>query len=394
MRCIPVEEGTVRGVASRPGGVGWRLASSFEVVKLTSERIDLVEIHPSTISRGTMYGSTNAVVSVEHRGIVGLGEMAASDVMSDVTSDSSESAVASVASVASVAEWQVLLADLAPTDTQRTEQILGPVGRQDSALRAALDMACWDWVGKRAELPVWRLLGIDRDRCVPTSLSIGMDSVDVIRAKVPEILARTGARAVKVELGSPEGFEADQDMFVAAQEAATAAGFKPSWRVDANGGWHALVAQEMIPWLADRGVTYVEQPLAEGDEDALLGLYRNAELPIFADESIHTAADVACFADRIHGVNLKLMKCGGISGALPIIHTARAHGLAVTIGCMGESSLAISAGAALGGLADHLDLDSHLNLRHDPFAGATLIDGRVVPNDLPGLGVRRVALPR
>ncbi len=359
-----------------------RNGSKFWAVKLSSERIDLVKIHPLTISRGTIYGSTNVLVTVEHEGIFGLGEMAPSD----VTGDTSESAEAAVA------EWNVALVDLAPTELQRTEQILGLVGRQGSAMRAALDMACWDWMGKRADLPVWRLLGMDRDRAVPTSLTIGMDSVEVIRAKVPEILARTGAKVLKVKLGSPEGFEADQAMFAAAQEAATAAGFRPSWRVDANGGWHALVAQEMIPWLADRGVSYVEQPLAEGDEDALVGLYRNSELPIFADESIRNAADVACFADRIHGVNLKLMKCGGISGALPIIHTARAHGLQVMIGCMGESSLAISAGAALGGLADHLDLDSHLNLRNDPFVGAALVDGRVVPNDLPGLGVvRRVA---
>ena len=306
-----------------------------------------------------------------------MGEMAPSDVTGD-TSESGE---------ASIEDWNVRLASLAPTDLQRIERVLGPVGRSGSAIRAALDMACWDWIGKRADMSLWRLLGIDRDRAVPTSLTIGMDAVDVIRAKVPEILARTGARVLKVKLGSPNGFEADQAMFAAAQEAAAGAGFAPSWRVDANGGWHALVAQEMIPWLADRGVTYVEQPLAEGDEDALVGLYRNSELPIFADESIHNAADVACFADRIHGVNLKLMKCGGISGALPIIHTARAHGLSVMIGCMGESSLAISAAAALGGLADHLDLDSHLNLRNDPFVGAPWIDGRVLAADGPGLGV-------
>ena len=352
-------------------------------MKLSCVRVDLEKIHPLTISRGTIYGSTNLIVSVSHEGgeggegIVGMGEMAPSDVTGD-TPESGE---------ASIDDWNVRLASLAPTDLQRIEGVLGPVGRLGSAMRAALDMACWDWIGKRAGLPVWRLLGIDRDRAVPTSLTIGMDAVDVIRAKVPEILGRTGARVLKVKLGSPDGFEADQAMFAAAQEAAAGAGFAPSWRVDANGGWHALVAQEMIPWLADRGVTYVEQPLAEGDEDALVGLYRNSELPIFADESIHNAADVACFADRIHGVNLKLMKCGGISGAFPIIHTARAHGLSVMIGCMGESSLAISAAAALGGLADHLDLDSHLNLRNDPFVGASLIDGRVLAADGPGLGV-------
>ena len=372
-------------------------------MRLSSKRIDLVKIHPLTSSRGTIYGSTNLVVSVEHEGhdgydgFVGLGEMAPSDTVSvaGVASDMSVAGSTSAASdpvelaEAAVAEWSVLLGALAPTELQRTAQILGPVGRGDAAVRAALDMACWDWMGKRAGLPTWQLLGVDRDRAVPTSLTIGMDSVDVIRAKVPEVLARTGARVLKVKLGSPEGFEADQAMFAAAQESAQAAGFRPSWRVDVDGGWHALVAQEMIAWLADRGVSSVEQPLAEGDEDALLGLYRNSELPIFADESIHNAADVACFADRIHGVSLKLMTCGGISGALAIIHTARAHGLSIAIGCVGgESSLAMSAAAALGGLADHLDVDSHLNLRNNPFVGAVLEDGRVLANDLPGLGVR------
>ncbi len=374
-------------------------------MRLSSKRIDLVKLHPLTSSRGTIHGSTNLVVSVEHHGhdgivrqvghdgIVGLGEMAPID-NTGATAVMGETGVTGVASdtlelaEAAVAGWNVLLGALAPTELQRMEQILGPVGRGDSAVRAALDMACWDWIGKHTGLPTWQLLGVDRDRAVPTSLTIGMDSVDVIRAKVPEVLAQTGARVLKVKLGSPEGFEADQAMFAAAQESAQAAGFRPSWRVDVDGGWHALVAQEMIPWLADRGVSSVEQPLAEGDEDALLGLYRNSELPIFAAESIHNAADVACFADRIHGVSLKLMRCGGISGALAIIHTARAHGLAVAIGCAGESSLAISAAAALGGLADQLDLDSHLNLRNDPFVGAVLVEGRVLANDLPGLGVR------
>lgn len=346
-------------------------------MKLSSVRVELEKIHPLTISRGTIYGSTNLIVSVIHEGIVGIGEMAPSDVTGD-TPESGE---------AQLEDWTTRLASLAPTDLQQLDEVLGPVGREGSAVRAALDMACWDWIGKRAGMPVWRLLGVDRDRAVPTSLTIGMDAVEVIRAKVPEILARTGAKVLKVKLGSPEGFEADREMFAAAQESAHNAGFAPSWRVDANGGWHSLVAQEMIPWLADRGVTYVEQPLAEGDENSLVGLYRNSELPIYADESIRNASDVVCFADRIHGVNLKLMKCGGISGALRIIHTARAHGLSVMIGCMGESSLAISAAAALGPLADHLDLDSHLNLRNDPFVGAPLIDGRVLAAVGPGLGV-------
>ena len=350
-------------------------------MQIATDRIVLTKRHPLTISRGTSAGSTNVVVSVEHDGMVGIGEMAPSE----VTEDSAESAESAIA------EWSARLVDVAPTELQRLESILGPVQRTGSAIRSAIDTACFDWIGKRANLPVWQLLGLDRSRIVPTSLTIGINPIDVIRDRVPEILTRTRARVLKVKLGQPEGLDADREMFVAVQEAArTVDVSEPAWRVDANCGWSLDNARVMVPWLAERGVTYVEQPLAEDDYDAQLSLFRSSELPIFGDESIHSAADVANLSDRLHGVNLKLMKCGGISGALRIINTARAHGLMVMIGCMGESSLAISAGAQIGALCDHIDLDSHLNLLNDPFEGATYIDGRVVPNERPGLGVRPV----
>lgn len=349
-------------------------------VRMTTERIVLTKRHPLTISRGTSAGSTNVLLSVEYDGIVGIGEMAPSE----VTGDSAESAEAAVSG------WTGPFESFAPTDFQKIEATLGPVPRNGSAVRAALDMACYDWLGKRADLPVWRLLGLDPSESVPTSLTVGINPLEIVRERVPEILIRTGAKVLKIKLGQPAGIGADQDMFVAVQEAArTVETPEPAWRVDANCGWSLSDAKVMIPWLADRGVTYVEQPLAEGDEESMLSLFRSSELPIFADESIHSAADVASLADRLHGVNLKLMKCGGISGALRIIHTARAHGLSVMIGCMGESSLAISAGSQIGSLCDHIDLDSHLNLMDDPFDGPFYIDGRVVPNDRPGLGVQR-----
>ncbi len=351
-------------------------------MRIETETIELTKRYPLTISRETITGATCVIVTVTHDGITGLGEMSPSD----VTGDTPETAVAFVD------QWRDALSGLAPFHMQRISEMFGPLGN-GSAIRAAIDMACYDWLGKRAGLSVWQLLGVDRDRCVPTSLTIGINPVDVVEQRTEEVLVRTGARVLKVKLGQPGGYEADQDMFEAARrgarKAVAATGVAPQWRVDANGGWKLDVAQKMIPWLADRMVTYVEQPLAEGDEDNLRSLFMHSELPIFADESIRTSSDVADLADRIHGVNLKLMKCGGISGALAIIHTARAHGLQLMIGCMGESSLAISAGAAIGGLVDHLDLDSHLNLVYDPFVGADFIDGRVVPNDRPGLGVER-----
>ena len=304
---------------------------------------------------------------------------------SEVTQDSAESAEAALA------EWSPLLEPLAPTDLQKIEMLLGPVGRTGSAVRAALDMACYDWLGRKAGLPVWRILGLDPTIVVPTSLTIGINPIEVINERVPEILSRTRARVLKVKLGQSAGIEADQTMFDAVQLAAKSVDVpEPAWRVDANCGWSLDDAKTMVPWLADRGVTYVEQPLGEHETDAMLSLFRSSELPIYGDECIHSAGDVASLADRLHGVNLKLMKCGGISGALRIINTAKAHGLSVMIGCMGESSLAISAGAQLGSLCDHIDLDSHLNLLNDPFDATTYIDGRVQPNDRPGLGAIRL----
>src|SRR5205085_512116 len=150
-------------------------------------------------------------------------------------------------------------------------------------------------------------------------------------------------------------------------------------------------ARAMIRWLAERGVEYVEQPLAMGLESVLRELFTDSPIPIFADESCRVAADLPGLVGKVHGINLKLMKSGGIREGLRVIHAARACGLKVMMGCMSESSLAIAASAHLSPLADHLDLDSHLNLLPDPFAGAEYLGGRVVPNDLPGLGVRRIA---
>jgi muconate cycloisomerase len=130
----------------------------------------------------------------------------------------------------------------------------------------------------------------------------------------------------------------------------------------------------------------VEQPLVEGSEGELPRVFEGRPLPIFVDESCRFSSDVAKVAASVDGVNLKLMKCGGITEALRIVATARAHGLKTMIGCMSESSVAISAGAAMGALFDHIDLDSHLNLNPDPASGAPLVDGCLSPLEAPGHG--------
>ena len=347
-------------------------------MRLSTSRITLTKRHALTISRGTIAGSTNVIVEVAADGLVGLGEMAPSDVTRD-SADTAED---------TILDWAEGLADVQPWERQRVRSVVGDAPH-GSAVRAALDCALYDWVGKRAGLPVWQLLGGDSTRIVPTSLTVGINPPALIREIVPEIIVRTGARVLKVKLGQPAGIEADQAMFAAAQEAVATLARPLLWRVDANGGWDVGEALAMMTWLAARGVELVEQPLADGAEAELPALYGRAPMPIIADESVRTSADVAALAGRVHGVNLKLMKCGGIDEALRIIHTARAHGMTVMIGCMGESSLAIGAGAQLASFVDYLDLDSHLNLIDDPFEGVSLTEGVVRPSARPGLGTQR-----
>jgi L-alanine-DL-glutamate epimerase-like enolase superfamily enzyme len=143
----------------------------------------------------------------------------------------------------------------------------------------------------------------------------------------------------------------------------------------------------MCSWLASQGVRHVEQPLAAGQEENLPMLYERSPLPIFVDESCFTSCDIPRLADRVHGINIKLMKSGGLTEAMRMVHTARACGLQVMFGCYSDSTLANTAASQLSPLADYLDLDSHLNLVDDPFTGATVQNGCLIPNDLPGLGV-------
>lgn len=332
---------------------------------------------PLTISRGTTAQTTNLWLRIETDGIEGWGE--ASPFSIGTYRETTETLLDAAQQVAT------LLEPLHPLQRQQVEQLLEKHG-VPRALRAAVDIALHDWLGKATGLPLWKLWGLERERIVPTSVTIGINPPDVARQRVRDWLALTGAKALKVKLGSPEGIEADKAMFDAVREEAPA---DVALRVDANGGWSLRDAVVMCRWLAERGVEYVEQPLPKGMEDALPELYRQSPLPLFVDESCFTSADVVRLADRVHGVNLKMMKCAGLSEAMRTVHTARACGLQVMFGCYSDSSLAITAAAHLSPLADHLDLDSHLNLLDDPFIGATLQDGRIIPNDLPGLGVRR-----
>ncbi len=327
-----------------------------------------------TIARGTSSQNQNLAVGITADNVTGWGEA----VPFSIGSQSYTFDRISTALQAFVPH----LTAYHPLQRQSIESLM--IQHQlPSAAIAAIDLALYDWLGKSVGLPLWKLWGLERDRIVPISVTVGINTPEGARARIRGWLEVFEARFLKIKLGNPLGIGADREMMLAVKAEMPDA----KLTVDANGGWNLADAISMSQWLADLGVEYLEQPLARGNEAQLINLKQQSPLPIFADESFFTSRDISSLVGKVDGINIKLMKAGGLTEAIRSIDTARAHGLQVMFGCYSDTVLANTAAAQLSPLADYLDLDSHLNLIDDPFTGAKLIDGRLVPSDLPGLGV-------
>jgi len=340
------------------------------MLQISFRHIELKKLHPLTISRGTTSSTVNLFVFVSDGVFTGVGELCPATAKG-WTAERGE---------AQLREFWNPMRVHSPHTVWREMKDFGV----HPPAMAALEVALWDLLAKQAGMPLYRLFGLPKEQ-VETSVTVGLNPPEVTRARTVDVLERTGAKCLKIKLGSPNGTDYDKEHFLAA--AAAAQPYQPKLRVDANGGWDVPAARTMMKWLAERGVDYVEQPLAEGAEDDLPAIFDGRPVPIFVDEPIKFAPDVVRVANFVDGINLKLMKCGGICEAMRIVATARAHGLKTMIGCMSESSVSIAAGAAIGALFDHIDLDSHLSLNPDPaFGGTPMIAGRIVPTDVPGHG--------
>lgn len=341
------------------------------MLRVELRKVALKKRYPLRISRGISYGSENLIVFLTDGEVTGIGEAAPG------TGHGDDFADLALAQITDFLKDRPLTVDSITVIEAEARQ----AGLEAPAI-AGLDIAAWDYLAKREGKPLFRFLGLVADQ-PPTSITIGINPPDIIRERVPELMDRTEAKFLKIKLGNPEGIEADQEAYTAATQAA---GDSVGFRVDANGGWSVDDAKVMMGWLADRACKYVEQPLARGEEADLPAIFEARRIPIFLDESVHIASDIHPVADRCDGINLKLMKTGGITEALRVVELARRYRLSTMIGCMGESSVAIAAGAALGSLFDHIDLDSHLNLDPDPATGLGFEDGVLRPNDQPGHG--------
>lgn len=328
-------------------------------MKLTFRPCDLRLAHRWAIaSRAGADVHTVIVLELsDGRGVRGLGEAAP-------TSTYGESAESALAFLRKVDASRLSFEDI-PASMRSFE----PVAAGEMAARCALNIALVDGAAKRAGKALHDFLGLGfRERYHVTSFSIGIDSADVIRQKV---FAAAAFPVLKLKVGD----ERDRENLAALREVAPT---KPV-RADANEAWktreHAL---ERIEWLARSGgnIQFIEQPMpASANPRDMAWLKERSPLPIFADESYHTARDAATCASCFHGVNVKLVKAGGVTAAHEALLAARAAGLRTMIGCMIETSILISAAAHLADLADYLDLDGNLLITNDPYVGVTAESG-------------------
>ncbi len=327
------------------------------------------------ISRGTTAQSTNIWLRIQQDNIEGWGE--ASPFSIDNRPQNTSALMSQLEQLIS------LLETFHPLQRQEIREKLDKL-KVLSGIQAAVDMALYDWLGKKAGLPLWQIWGLNCDRIVPISVTIGISTPEAAVTRLKDWQSTLEVKMIKLKLGNPQGIDADKAMLSAIRQVAP----KTRLMVDANGGWSFDDAVEMSDWLAQQGVEYIEQPLPVADDHLLAALSDSSPLPIFVDESCFTSADILRLANSVAGINLKIMKTGGLSEAMQAIQVAKACNLKVMFGCYSDSSLANTAMAHLAPWADYLDLDSHLNLIDDPFDGATIKSGCLLPNAQPGLGVR------
>lgn len=329
------------------------------------------------ISRGVTTHLENVIVEVEEEGVVGMGEAAPTGY--------GEGGVAPEALREAMGAVEGELSAYKPWQVARIERVLLDA-KIPAPARAAINIACWDWLAKRSGLPLYRLLGLE-PVLPPTSVTLGINEPKVVEEEARRLMEELRPQVVKVKLGAGDGAEADKERYLSALRALPD---KVVLRVDANGGWTLSVAQEMLEFLSQHRCEFVEQPLPVEAKEEMRVLFRGRPLPIVLDEPIWRSQDVGSWLDCCDGVNVKLMKCGGISEALRIVHTAKAFGLRLMIGCFAETSLSITAASALGSLFDFIDLDSQLNLQADPFRGVEYKDGFLHLPEGVGIGVERV----
>ena len=322
--------------------------------------------HTFTVASYSRTTTPDVQVEIEYEGVTGYGEASMPPYLGQ-----------SVATVSAFLE-KVDLEQF--TDPFQLEDILAYVDSLspgDSAAKAAIDIALHDLVGKLIGQPWYKLWGLDPAKAPSTTFTIGIDTPDVVREKTLEAAGQFNILKVKV------GLDTDEEMIRTIREVT-----RVPLAVDANQGWKdRSKALDEIFWLKEQGVVMVEQPMAKERIDDNAWLTEHSPLPIFADESIQRLADVPSVKGVYSGINIKLMKCTGMREGWKMAQLARALGLKVMVGCMTETSCAVSAAAQFSPYVDFADLDGNLLIANDRFDGVKVVAGKLSLPDRPGIGV-------
>jgi len=339
-------------------------------MQLRFKAYDLQLKHTFTIASSSRTTTPVMLIEIEYDGVIGYGEAS----MPPYLGESHETAAKFLS--------QVKLEQFSsPFLLEDILDYIEHIASGNYAAKASVDIALHDLLGKLVGQPLYKLWGLDPQKTPSTSFTIGIDTPDVVKEKVREA---SPYNILKVKLGRGN----DKEMISTIRSVTN----KPLC-VDVNQGWKDKhEALEMTHWLKEQGVVFVEQPMSKA-KDAMADvawLTENSPLPIIADESLQTVNDVLPLNGVYSGINIKLMKCGGLRAARKMINLARAMDMKVMIGCMTATSCAISAASQISPLVDWADLDGNLLISNDVYKGVTVVDGKVTLNEQPGIGVKKL----
>jgi len=326
--------------------------------------------HPFTIAAGSRNSTPIVITELEHEGVIGYGESS----MPPYLGESHESVIRFLTKAE-----KILALYKDPFEKGIILQQVDAIEKGNTAAKAAIDIALHDLTGKLQNKPCYTFWNADRSKTPFSFFTIGMDSEEMIRQKVTE---GEQFHFLKIKLSG----ENDKSII----ETIRSVSNKPI-AVDVNQGWKDKhQALDMMEWLAEKNTLFVEQPLAKEKVDDMAWLTERSPLPTIADESVQRLTDLEKIKNVFSGINIKLMKCTGMHEASKMILRARELDLKILIGCMSETSCAIAAASHLSPLVDWADLDGAELIKNDLFRGTALINGKMMPSDLPGIGVEKI----
>ena len=337
-------------------------------LKLRFRPYDLQLTHTFTVASYSRNTTPVVLTELEYDGIIGYGEASLPPYLGE-----SHQSVITFLNKLDMEQF---------TDPFRMDEILEYVNGVDienRAAKASVDIALNDLIGKIINQPLYKLWGLTPENTPVTSFTIGIDKPKVVIEKTKEA-ARF--KVLKVKLGRGN----DKEIINSVRSITDV----PIY-VDVNQGWKdKVMALDMINWLKEKGVIFVEQPMPADQIEDMAWLTQHSPLPTIADEAFHRLPDVAKFKDIYSGINIKLMKSTGLREAHKMITVARALDMKVMMGCMTETSCAVSAAAQLSPLVDWADLDGNLLIDNDVYEGVKVINGKITLNDWPGIGIKKV----